>query len=66
MQIVKDTMSKVGERVQMLKDKINEFMNVSDNNGTHSNKNNNSNDNENKVSNADVPHHLKNDFKKQI
>ena len=57
MQIVKDTMNKVGEGVQIIKDKTNEFMNINDNNTAQNN-----NSNENKVSNADVPHHLKNDF----
>ena len=59
MQIVKDTMNKVGEGMQIIKDKTNEFMNINDNNdnGTQSNDNNG-----NKVANADVPQHLKNDF----
>ena len=65
MQIVKDTMNKVGEGVQMIKDKTNEFIGINDNNnnnnsGTQSDSS--GNDNGNKISNADVPQHLKNDF----
>ena len=62
MQIVKDTMNKVGEGVQMIKDKTNEFMGVSDNNNNNSGTQNNNNESGNKISNADVPQHLKNDF----
>ena len=49
MQIVKDTMNKVGEGMQIIKDKTNEFIN-------------NHNKNRNKVANSDVPQHLKKDF----
>jgi hypothetical protein len=57
-------MNKVGEGVQMIKDKTNEFIGINDNNNNNNNSGtqSNSSGSGNTISNADVPQHLKNDF----